>query len=305
MFQIIGKTNIDFVGYRRVAFFLSTLLVLLGLWAVLQIFQGGANLGIDFEGGTAVQLKFDRPVRIHDARQLVIDSGFQDAELQEFTADHKLLIRVKQKNTIEEKVAQRLVQAFRTGFPELGFVVDSTTEIGPTIGDKLQKDALVAILIAMIGIVIYIAVRFELGFGLAAALATSHDVLTVLGIFHLLGKEINLLFVTAILTLAGYSLTDTVVVFDRIRENLKKRRREPIEIIINRGINQVLSRTIVTSMTTFMALLALFFLGGEVIHDFSLALLLGILVGNYSSIFVASPLLLFWNRYSLRILKKT
>jgi preprotein translocase subunit SecF len=173
-------------------------------------------------------------------------------------------------------------------------VVDSSTAIGPTIGQELQKKAVIAIVFSMIGIVLYIAVRFEFRFGVAAAIATFHDVLAVLGVLYLLDKEITLLIVTALLTLAGYSLTDTVVVFDRIRENLKYRRRESLEQVINGGINQVLSRTIVVSLTVVLVLIALFFFGGEVIHDFSFALLVGVIVGTYSSIFVASPVLVIW-----------
>jgi preprotein translocase subunit SecF len=182
--------------------------------------------------------------------------------------------------------------------------VDSSTEIGPTVGKRLQRDAVTAITFAMIGIIIYIAVRFEFRFGVAAATATMHDVLAVLGLFYLMNKEMTLLIVTALLTLAGYSLTDKVVVFDRIRENLRFRHKDPIESVINSGINQVLSRTIVVSLTVILVLVALFFWGGEVIHDFSLALLVGVVVGNYSSIFVASPLLLLWPKGKGKILKK-
>ncbi len=292
MFEILGKTNIDFMGKRYISFAISGLLALLGLLAVLQIARGAANLGIDFAGGTAVQLKFDQPIRIDEARRALETNGLQSAELQEFTQDNKLLVRVKASTTIEEKIAERVVAVFSKEFPGNKFVVDSSTEIGPTIGKKLQEDAMIAVLISFVGIVAYIAVRFELRFGVAAALATFHDVLAVLGVFYILDKEITLLVVTALLTLAGYSLTDTVVVFDRIRENLRSRRREDEETIINGAINQVLSRTIVTSLTVVIVLIPLVLAGAEVLHDFSLALLGGVMFGTYSSVFVASPLLL-------------
>jgi preprotein translocase subunit SecF len=173
------------------------------------------------------------------------------------------------------------------------------------VGAKLQQDAVKAIAIALFGIVVYIALRFEFRFGVAAAVATLHDVLAVLGIMGILGREINLLIVTALLTLAGYSLTDTVVVFDRIRENLRNRRRDSLIQVINNGVNQVLSRTIVVSLTVFLVLVALFLFGGEVIHDFSLALLMGVVIGTYSSIFVASPLLLLWPGAQGKLLKRT
>jgi preprotein translocase subunit SecF len=302
--EILGKTNIDFIGRRKYAFILSGILAFMGLLAVFQIIRGEANLGIDFAGGTAVQLKFDQPIRIDEARRLLDSKGFVDSELQEFTRDNKLLIRVKKLTTIQEKVAERIVQAFQEGFPDNRFVVDSSTEIGPTIGEKLRKNAVVAITISMVGILIYIAMRFEFRFGVAATLATFHDVLAVLGIFYILDKEINLLLVTALLTLAGYSLTDTVVVFDRIRENLRQRRRDALEQVINNGINQVLSRTIVVSLTVLLSTIAIFFFGGEVIHDFALALMLGVLVGTYSSIFVASPILILWKSHPGKLLKR-
>lgn len=305
MFELLGKTNIDFIGMRRYAFVFSGALTLLGLVTVIQIVRGQANTGIDFAGGTAVQLQFERPVPLEEARALLEKEGFPDAEIQQFTDGNKLLIRVKKQTTIQEKTADRLVAIFKQGFASNPFVVDSTIEIGPTVGEKLQQDAMKAITIALIGIVLYIALRFELRFGVAAAVATLHDVLAVLGILWLLDKEINLLIVTALLTLAGYSLTDTVVVFDRIRENLRNRRRDSLAIVINSGINQVLSRTIIVNLTALFVLVALVFFGGEVLHDFSLALLMGVVIGTYSSIFVASPLLLFWPGAQGKLLKRT
>lgn len=305
MLEILGKTNIDFMGKRTIAFAFSGLMVLLGLVAVVQIARGAANLGIDFAGGTAVQLKFEQPIRIDEARKVLEANGLGDAELQEFGQDNKLLIRVKTSTTIEEKTAETVVDVFKTKFASNRFVVDSSTEIGPTIGKKLQEDALIAVVISFIGIILYIAARFELRFGVAAALATFHDVLAVLGAFYVLDKEITLLIVTALLTLAGYSLTDTVVVFDRIRENLKTRRRETEEATINTAVNQVLSRTIVTSLTVVLVLIPLTLAGGEVLHDFSLALLGGVIFGTYSSVFVASPLLLLWPGKSGRLLNRS
>ena len=254
MLEIVGKTNIDFMGKRRLTFIFSGLFVAIGLLAVIQIMFGSANLGIDFAGGTAVQLKFDKPLPIETARSVLAKHGLDDAELQEFTEDNKLLIRVKTETTIEEEISEKIIQVFRDEFKGHAFVVDSSTSIGPTIGKKLQQDALIAITLSLIGIIVYIAARFEFRFGIAAAIATFHDVLVVLGIYYIMNKEITLLVVTALLTLAGYSLTDTVVVFDRIRENLRQRRRHTIETIINNGINQVLSRTLVTTLTVVLVL---------------------------------------------------
>ena len=304
MLEILGKTSIDFMGKRRYSFALSGVMIVIGLIALVQIWRGAANLGIDFAGGTAVQLKFEKPIAITQARQALIRNGLPDVELQEFAADNKLLIRVKAQTTIEEQVADKVLDVFKKDFKDNPFVVDSSYEIGPTIGQKLQKDALIAISISMLGIIVYVAARFEFRFGVAAAIATFHDVMAVLGIFYVLDKEITLLIVTALLTLAGYSLTDTVVVFDRIRENLKVRHRESLETTINNAINQVLSRTVVVSLTVILVLIPLTLFGGEVLHDFSLALLLGVIVGTYSSVFVASPLLILWKGTPGKLLRR-
>ena len=304
MLEILGKTSIDFMGLRRYSFAFSGVLTLVGLLALVQIGRGAANLGIDFAGGTAVQLKFEHPIPIEQARQALIRNGLPDVELQEFISDNKLMVRVKAQTTIEEKVAEKVLAVFTKDFAGNPFVVDSSYEIGPTIGQKLQKDALIAITISMLGIMIYVAARFEFRFGVAAAIATFHDVFAVLGVFYVLDKEISLLLVTALLTLAGYSLTDTVVVFDRIRENLKLRHRDPLESVINNAVNQVLSRTVVVSMTVILVLIPLTVAGGEVLHDFSLALLLGVIVGTYSSVFVASPLLIIWKGTPGKLLRR-
>ncbi len=296
MLELLGKTKIDFMAKRFYAFGFSTCLVLVGVVALVQIARGQANLGIDFSGGTAVQLRFERPVSTAEARAALAAGGFAEAELQELKMGNALLIRVKRLTSIEKKAAEKVTELLRAKFPGNPVTVEATTEIGPTIGQRLRDDALLATAIAMIGIMLYIALRFEFRFGVAAALATFHDVLAVLGIFYLLEKELTLLILTALLTLAGYSLTDTVVVFDRIRENLRRRRQEPITQVINASVNQVLSRTVIVSLTVFLAVLAIYLWGGEVLHDFSLAMLLGVVVGTYSSIFVASPLLALWRR---------
>jgi preprotein translocase subunit SecF len=291
MRQILHKTNIDFMGWKNISFAVSAIMITLGLFALVQVGRGKANLGIDFVGGTTVQLSFKERLPLDEARTAIEKAGFTGASLQEFTEGNKVLIRLRE----HEGVAEKVVALFKQAFPNRAFEVDSTTEIGPTIGRDLQKDALLAIIFSIIAIIIYIAVRFEFKFGVAAAVATVHDVFAVLAIFFILNKEINLLIVTALLTLAGYSLTDTVVVFDRIRENLKRAKREPLGTIVNNSINEVLSRTIITSLTVVLVLVPLVLFGGEVLHDFSMALLIGVIVGTYSSVFVASPILVVWH----------
>ncbi|MEE8504378.1 MAG: protein translocase subunit SecF [candidate division NC10 bacterium] len=292
--EIVGKTNIDFLGLRRVAFIGSTLMVLLGLIASVQIARGQANLGIDFVGGTSVQVLFEHPVDLGEVRRVLAAGGFADSELQQFVGGRRLFIRMKASGESVAGTGAKIKETLTQGFSDNPFILESSNEVGPVIGRELQVAALWAIVVSLLGIVTYIAWRFEFRFGIAATVATFHDVLVVLGIFFLMGKEITLLIVTALLTLAGYSLTDTVVVFDRIRENFRARRRGSLAEIINASINEVLSRTIMTSLTTLLAIFAIFLLGGEVLRDFSLALMFGIVVGTYSSVFVASAIVYEW-----------
>ncbi|MFI5296407.1 MAG: protein translocase subunit SecF [Thermodesulfovibrionales bacterium] len=294
MLEIIKNTNIDFMGKRKFAFVFSGILSIIGIIAIIQVANGRANLGIDFAGGTAIQLKFSKPVELHAVRKALEDGGLKDFDLQDFPAVNKILVRVKKSDQQLGKSADIITGIISQKLPDNKYVVDSTTEIGPKVGGRLRVDAARAVGLATLGILIYIAIRFKLNFAVGATIATFHDVLAVLGIFFLLGREINLILVTALLTIAGYSLTDTVVVFDRIRENLKARLKDPVETVMNSSINEVLSRTIVTSFTVLLTSMALFFFGGEVIHDFSLAMIMGVIVGTYSSIFVASPVVLLW-----------
>lgn len=294
MIELIKNPNIDFLGKKNIAFIFSGILVVIGMIAVIQVATGRANLGIDFAGGTAIQFKFEKPVALHAVRLALEKGGLKDFDLQDFPAVNKMLIRVKKTDTELGKVSDTVTNILSQAFPDNKYVVDSSTAIGPKVGGRLKADAAKAIAFAVVGILLYVAFRFQFKFGVGATIATFHDVLAVLGLFYLMGKEINLILVTALLTIAGYSLTDTVVVFDRIRENLKIKQRESVESVMNSSINEVLSRTIITSATVLITSLSLFLFGGEVIHDFALAMILGVIVGTYSSIFVASPIVLVW-----------
>ena len=290
MLQILHKTNINFMGWKNISFTVSGLLIALGIVGLIQVSRGKANLGIDFVGGTTMQLSFKDQMPVEKART-ALDKGFMGASIQEVGEGNKILIRVRE----SEGTSDKIQNLFRQEFPGNAFEVYSIQEIGPVIGQALQQQALLAVTVSIIGIIIYIAFRFQFKFGVAAAIATVHDVLAVLGVFYILHKEINLLIITALLTLAGYSLTDTVVVFDRIRENLKRSRKDPLPKLVNDSINEVLSRTIITSLTVVLVLVPLVLFGGDVLHDFSLALLMGVIVGTYSSVFVASPVLVVWH----------
>lgn len=295
--ELLGKTRIDFIGMRNISFVISAIISIVGIIGVIQVGRGAANMGIDFSGGTAMQLKFTKPISIADARIALHKNGIAKADLQEIKDGNKLL--VKMAGAAVGKPSEMVQTAFKKEFADNAFTVESSTEIGPSIGDKLRKDTLVAAVLSMLGIVMYIAWRFDFKFGVGATLATMHDCLAMFAVFYLMNKEINLLFITAVLTIAGYSLTDTVVVFDRIRENLHKNLKSAMSTIFNDSINEVLSRTIVTSLTVFLAAASLFIFGGEVIHDFSLALLIGVLVGTYSSVFVASPIVVLLENRAL------
>jgi len=295
MIEFLHKTKIDFMGKRYYAFAFSSILVLLGLFAVIQVFRGHANLGIDFAGGTSVQLKFEGPVDVGDVREALDKGSIPESNLQQFSDSSRVLIRVKKEYAQETRMLDKIQAALQQYLPDRKFTIEGSDEIGPAIGKGLRRAASWAVTLAMLGILIYIAWRFEFRFGVAATIATFHDVLAVLGVFVLMGKEITLLVVTALLTLAGYSLTDTVVVFDRIRENLRGRKKDPLDVLANFSINEVLSRTIITSLTVFFAAVSLLLWGGEVLHDFSLAMTMGVVVGTYSSIFVASSLVVEWH----------
>jgi len=294
MIELIKNPHINFLGKRYIAFVISGIMSVIGIIAIIQIATGHANLGIDFAGGTAIQLKFEKPIALHDVRLALESGGLRDFDLQDLPTEKKILIRVKKTEQQLGQIYDVITGILTQKLPENKYIVDSTTVIGPKVGGRLRADAAKAVGVAVIGILIYVAFRFQFRFGVGATIATFHDVLAVLGIFFLIGKEINLILVTALLTIAGYSLTDTVVVFDRIRENLKMKQRESVEAVMNLSVNEVLSRTIITSSTVLLTSLALFFFGGEVLHDFSLAMIIGVIIGTYSSIFVASPIVLVW-----------
>jgi len=292
--------HFNFIGKRFIAFTLSALIVLTGMFGMLQISRGAANLGTDFTGGTVVQFKFEQPPSLDAARDILARHGFKEATLQAIPAGNQLLVKVGKSAGGEGSVADAINSALHQEMPDQAFSVESSSEIGPAIGHQLKRDTLVAVGISLFSILCYVGWRFDRKFAVGALVATLHDVLAMFAVFFVLGKEINLLFITAVLTIAGYSLTDTVVVFDRTRENLIHSGSEPVESVFNRSLNEVLSRTIVTSLTTFFAAFALYLFGGEVIHDFAFALVVGVVIATYSSIFVASPVVVEWSRRETR-----
>lgn len=302
--HIIGKTNIDFVGMRKYSWIISGILTTVGLISFLWILFGSANLSIDFAGGTEIQGSFQSAVDASSVRSALSSAGYADAAIQtvQGSTPNSFNIRVKTATgggENEKSEAENLRQALDAAFPGNLFTLGGVQEVGPTVGKELQGQAQKAIIIALVGILIYIWIRFDFRFSVAATIATFHDVFAVLGVMFVLQREISLLVVSALLTLAGYSLTDTVVVFDRIRENLKLFRKKGDFVgAVNGAINEVLSRTIVTSLTAFLSVLVILFVCGPVVRDFALALSFGIIVGTYSSVFVAAPIIVVWEARS-------
>ncbi|NOQ67769.1 MAG: protein translocase subunit SecD [Desulfobacterales bacterium] len=300
-FQFIKTPKFDYMGLKKIMFSISAVFVLIGLIAFVQIARGKANLGVDFTGGTLIQYKAEQPFSLQEVRKVLEANGLEGVSLQQVENENRLIIRLKKSTEKAVNLDEQVSVIFNENLSEKSFSMESQEAIGSSISEVLRNKALQAIAISLFGVILYLAIRFNLSFGIAAAIATFHDVLVVLGVCWLMNVEITLLIVTALLTLAGYSLNDSVVVFDRIRENMQKAEHGTSKVqgfsdIINLSINEVLSRTIVTSLTTALVLTALFILGGTVIHDFSLALLIGLLVGTYSSVFVASPLLSVWKK---------
>jgi preprotein translocase subunit SecF len=289
--QLFRETNIDFLGKKNIAATVSGILILAGI--ISLIVHGGPQYGIDFTGGTSLELSFEKPMTAGELRNSLSTLGFGQAEIKKigFEEDNQFLIRVE-KQAEGENIAEAMEKKLTADFPDNKYDIRSVTEIGPKIGSELREAAMLAIFISLIGILIYISWRFEFKFAVGAVVALFHDVLITLGFFSLLNLDITLVIVAAFLTIVGYSLNDTIVIFDRVRENLKILRRDALESVINKSINQTLSRTIITSGTTLIVVVVLFFMGGEVIHDFSFALLVGIVTGTYSTIFIASPIVI-------------
>lgn len=289
--QFTKKPNLDFMRIKNITFAISAVLVAVGLIAFIQIARGKANMGVDFSGGSLLQYQASNDFTMDEVRQAFARNDMKDINLQEVEGEHRLIVKIKRSEQVIGNISEQITTLLNMELQDKQFSLESQSEIGSSVSAVLRNKAIQAIFISFLGVIIYLALRFDIRFGLAAAMATFHDVIVVLGICWLFNVEVTLLLVTALLTLAGYSLNDSVVVFDRIRENMQKAEAHSLLKEINRSINEVMSRTLVTSLTTAIVLICLFFFGGSVIHDFSLVLLLGVLVGTYSSIFIASPIL--------------
>jgi preprotein translocase subunit SecF len=288
-----SDTHIDFVGKNRFALLLSLAVILAGI--VSLIVKGGPEYGIDFAGGTLIQIHFSSPVETSDIRVALKELDMGSFMVQQFGQDSdEFLVRTHETKGNLQQFSRQMEDALQKKFGKGKLNVVRTEMVGPQVGKDLKKKGTLALLYAVIGMLVYISWRFEFRFATGAVVALIHDVLVTLGFFSLFGKEIDLTSIAAFLTIIGYSLNDTIVIYDRIRENLGTSPNENFSSIINRSINETLSRTILTSGTTLLVVVSLFFLGGAIINNFAFALLVGIVAGTYSSIFVASALVLYW-----------
>tara|TARA_B100000809_G_scaffold238304_1_gene258940 strand:- start:363 stop:1286 length:924 start_codon:yes stop_codon:yes gene_type:complete len=300
--RIIKETHIDFMAQTGRAGILSIALIVLGIASIVM--NGGPKLSIDFKGGTMVAVNYTEPVDINEIRsslaKVSIDGqtfDFSHAEIKHFGDESNVAVRLPSLDDEPEQFAHLFVEKMAEIFPVL--VPDNKSEfilsiekVGPKIGAELSGDAIMAIFSALALILIYISIRFEFKFAVGAIAALAHDILITLGIFSLLDLEISLAIIAAFLTIVGYSLNDTIVIFDRIRENIKGLKNATLSSVINESINQSMSRTIITSLTTLFVVLVLYLVGGEVIHTFAFAMIVGVIIGTYSSIFVASPVVI-------------
>jgi len=306
--RIIKDTQINFMSRTFLASCFSAFLILSG--AISLISNGGPKLSIDFKGGTLVAVNFTGPVDINKIRSSISSVSmdgqnfdFSKEEIKHFGDETNIAIRIASLEDEPPRFANRVAESLASVYPNLlpqnknDFIL-SIDAVSPKVGSELSGDAILAILYALGLILIYISIRFEFKYAIGAIAALTHDVLITLGIFSILGFEISLAVIAAFLTIVGYSLNDTIVIFDRIRENVKNLKGAPLDTVINQSINESLSRTIVTSLTTFLVVLILFLFGGEVIHTFSFAMIVGVIIGTYSSIFVASPVVIKMNKKS-------
>ncbi len=283
------KQDIDFLGKRKLALIFSGVLLLA---SIISLVASGLQLGIDFTGGTVVEVGYPKPADLSVIRGALEESGFDNTTVQHFGTSKDVLIRLKP--IADFSNAQLSSKVLETINDKTADTADlrRIEFVGPQVGDELAEDGGLALLYSIFGILLYVAWRFEWKFALGSVTALVHDVIITLGFFSLFGMEFDLTVLAAILAVIGYSLNDTIVVYDRIRENFRKFRKGDPESIMNISLNQTLSRTLMTSITTILVLIALALLGGEIIHNFAIALLLGVLIGTYSSIYVASPVVL-------------
>ncbi|MBI4801150.1 MAG: protein translocase subunit SecF [Elusimicrobia bacterium] len=293
MIILIGKTNINFIARRHIFFAISGLALALGAASVAV---KGANLGLDFTGGTLLQVKFDKPITIAQVRQAVKSANIE-AGIQTFTGRNAFALKVKGKQENVNETADKLLQGLKANTRGNTFSEEKRDYVGPVVGRDLSKKALFAIILSLFGIIIYVAFRFSNPvWGAAGVIALLHDVWVTFGAMSITNREVDLVVVAALLTIAGYSINDTIVIFDRMRENIKKFPKMLLGELVNVSVNETLSRTLITNATVLGVVLTLFIFGGDVINNFAFAMLVGSICGTYSTIAIATPLVYQWER---------
>jgi preprotein translocase subunit SecF len=300
MLRLLHGTNYDFIKWWKHMAIFTVVWILIGAALVVErTVTGGkaVNYSIEFTGGTLMQVKFAQPPQVDDIRQTVTDAGYGHAEIQQFGSSTEYTVRAQSEgDAASDSTAKQIERTLKAKYSDSGVTVLRTEYVGPRVGAELRRNAIVAILISFMVTLIYLAIRFEWRFGLAAVIATAHDIFTTLAFIMMLHLEVSLTVVAAILTVIGYSLNDTIIIFDRVRENLKKQRKESLRDVLNRSINETLPRSIMTHATTLAATIALLIFAGEVIRPFSWVMTFGIFTGTFSSIYVAAALLLYIER---------
>ena len=292
-------TRYDFIGKRKITVWISAVAILLCLGSILV--HGGLRYGVDFAGGLLLQIKFSKPVEISEVRSALETMGEKEAMVQNFGGENEFLIRVEKASDDIEAKSRSIQASLRERFKDKTLEIRRAEIVGPKVGSDLKRKALWAVGLSFLGILIYVAFRFhQFGYGLGGIVALFHDIVIIYGAISIFNMEYSLSVMAVILTVIGFSINDTIVIFDRVRENVKKMRKEDMVTIFNVSINETLGRTILTTGTVMMVVLILFFFGGDVIHDFTIALIVGLVTGTYSTVYIASPVVLFWEEHVVR-----
>jgi preprotein translocase subunit SecF len=289
------NTHFDFIGKKKITLWISTIAILVSFGSIFL--HGGLRYGVDFSGGLVAEIKFSKPVDVSELRNATDAIGLKDAVVQKFGGENEFLIRVEKAASDLEAMSKSIQTSLQGRFTNNPLEIRRVELVGPKVGKDLKTKAMWAVGLAFVAILIYVAIRFhEFAYGLGGIVALFHDVVVTFGAISVFNIEFSLNVLAVILTIIGFSINDTIVIFDRVRENIKKMRKEDLTTIFNVSINETLGRTILTTGTVMMVVLILFFLAGEVIHDFTIALIVGLITGTYSTVYIASPVVLFWEQ---------
>ena len=290
------NTRFDFIGKKKITLWISTIAILVSFGSIL--YHGGLKLGVDFSGGLAIQIKSSKALDISEVRNTTDAIGLKDAVVQKFGGENEFLIRVEKTTGDLDALSKTIQTSLQERFKDKALEIRRAEVVGPKVGKDLKTKAMWAVILAFLAILIYVAFRFhQLSYGLGGIASLFHDVVVVFGAVSILNIEFSLNVLAVVLTIIGFSINDTIVIFDRVRENIKKMRKEELVTIFNTSINETLGRTILTTGTVMLVVLILFFFAGEVIHDFTIALVVGLITGTYSTVYIASPVVLFWEEH--------